>query len=182
MRCEEKTRRGIHWSRLKVTQQPRLGCCVAFSYIPSIITISMLSDLWYNETAQTKRDDESSPRRKDKTSMKKVKLVISIIWFLFVSLSSPLWIGCIYMNITGHGKGYAYDMGSEADIAVFFGVLLLLLWLLAILPVTISLCKKIYYKKKSFVWLPLLTFVGFFAVGICILGWNEFIRLFGYGY
>lgn len=90
--------------------------------------------------------------------MKKVKLVISIIWFLFVSLSSPLWIGCIYMNITGHGKGYAYDMGSEADIAVFFGVLLLLLWL------------------------PLLAFAGFFAVGICILGWNEFIRLFGYGY
>lgn len=114
--------------------------------------------------------------------MKKAKTIISIIWFLSVSLSSPLWIGCIYMNITGHGKGYAYDMGSEADIAVFLGVGLLLLWLAAILPVTISLCKKAYSKRKSLVCLPLLVFSGLFVMGICILGWNEFIRLFGYGY
>lgn len=86
------------------------------------------------------------------------------------------------MNITGHGKGYAYDMSSEADIAVLFGVVLLLLWLVAILPVTISLCKKGYYKNKLLVYLPFLVFLVFFAVGICILGWNEFIKLFGYGY
>ncbi len=114
--------------------------------------------------------------------MKKTKTVISIIWFLFVSISSPLWTGCIYMNLTGHGKGYAYDMGSEADIAVFFGVLLLILWLLAILPVMFSLCKKCYHRKRSFVWIPILAFAGLFIVGIWILGWNEFIKLFGYGY
>lgn len=114
--------------------------------------------------------------------MEKVKTIILTIWFIFVSLFSPLWMGGIYMNITGHGKGYAYDMGSEADIAVFFGVALLLIWLLAILPVTISLCKKCYHKKKSLTWLPFLAFAGLFAVGICILRWNEFIKLFGYGY
>ena len=117
-----------------------------------------------------------------RNNMKKVKIVISVVWFLLISLFSPLWIGCIYMNITGHGKGYAYDMGSEADIAMLFGMVLLLLWLLAILPVTISLCKKSYYKKKILVCLPFLVFVGFFAVGIWILGWNEFVKLFGYGY
>ena len=114
--------------------------------------------------------------------MKKVKTAISITWFLFVSLLSPLWIGCIYMNITGHGKGYMYDMGSEADVAVFLGVVLLLLWLLAELPVTILLCKKCFRKKKSLAWLPLLVFAGLFVVGVCVLGWNEFIKLFGYGY
>lgn len=113
--------------------------------------------------------------------MKKAKTAISIIWFIFVSLFSPLWIGCIYMNITGHGKGYSYDMGSEADITVFLGVLLLLLWLLAILPVTISLCKKGYYKKKLLAWLPFLSFAGLFVIGIWILGWDEFTMLFGYG-
>lgn len=113
--------------------------------------------------------------------MKKVKTAISTIWFFFVSISSPLWIGCIYMNITGHGKGYGYDMGSEADIAVFFGVVELFLWLLAILPVTFSLCKKCYHKKKFFVWLPFLAFVGLFVLGICILTWHEFIGMFGYG-
>lgn len=114
--------------------------------------------------------------------MKKVKTAISIIWFSFVSLTSPLWIGGIYMHLTGHGKGYGYDMGSEADIAVFLGVAALLLWLLAILPVTISLCKKAYHKKKRFVWLPLLAFAGLFAVGICVMGWNEFLKLFGYSF
>lgn len=114
--------------------------------------------------------------------MKKVKTIISIIWFWFVSLFSPIWIGCIYMNITGHSKGYAYDMGAEADIGVFLGVILLFLWLLAFLPVTISLCKKSSRIKKSFVWLPILAFAGLFAAGICILGWNEFIKFFGYGY
>ncbi len=114
--------------------------------------------------------------------MKKIKLILSILWFTFVGLSSPLWVGCIYMDITGHGKGYGYDMGAEADIAVLFGVVLLLLWLLAFLPVTISLCKKAYGKKKSLVWLPLLAFAGLFGAGICLIGWNEFIKLFGYGY
>lgn len=113
--------------------------------------------------------------------MQKVKTAISTIWFLFVSLFSPLWIGSIYMNITGHSKGYGYDLGSESDIAVFFGVVELLLWLLAILPVTFSLCKKCCHKKKSLVWLPLLAFTVLFVFGICILGWNEFIKLFGYG-
>lgn len=112
--------------------------------------------------------------------MEKVKTIIFTIWFIFVSLLSPLWIGSIYMNITGHGKGYAYDMGPEADIAVFSGVVLLLLWLLAILPMIILLCKKCYRKKKSLTWLPFLAFAGLFAVGICILGWNEFMKLFGY--
>lgn len=113
-------------------------------------------------------------------NMKKIKTAISIIWFLLISLSSPLWIGCIYMNITGHGKGYAYDMGSEADIAVFSGMILLLLWLLAILPAAVSLCKKCRRRRKSLVWLPFLVFAGFFVMGICMLGWNEFLKLFGY--
>ena len=114
--------------------------------------------------------------------MKKAKTAVSIIWFSFVSLLSPFWIGCIYMYITGHGKGYGYDMGADADIAVFLGVILLLLWLLAILPVTVSLCKKCCSRKKTFLLLPLLAFAGFFAIGVFIMGWNEFIKLFGYGY
>ena len=68
------------------------------------------------------------------------------------------------------------------DIAVFFGALELLLWLFAILPVTFSLCKKCRHKKKLLVCLPVLAFIGLFILGICILGWNEFIKLFGYGY
>lgn len=114
--------------------------------------------------------------------MKTVKTAISVIWFTLVSLFSPIWIGIIYMCFTGHGKGYGYELGDEADIYVFLGVIELGIWILAILPVTISLCKKCYAKKKSFVWLPFLAFAGFFVLGICIIGWNEFIEAFGYGH
>ena len=121
-------------------------------------------------------------KERGEKAMKKIKCILSILWFAFVSLASPLWVGCIYMDITGHGKGYGYDMGSEADIAVLFGVVLLFLWLLAILPVTISLCKKACGRKQSLVWLPFLAFTVLFGAGICIIGWGEFIKLFGYGY
>lgn len=114
--------------------------------------------------------------------MKKIKNSVLIILFICISLASPLWIGIIYMNITGHGKGYAYNMDSEADIAIFFGVILLVLWLLAILPVTIWLCKKCCQKKKVLIWIPLLAFLILFVIGICILGWENFLELFGYGY
>lgn len=112
--------------------------------------------------------------------MKKVKNFILILWFLFISIISPLWTGIIYMNITGHGKGYAYDMGSEADIAVFLGIVFLIFWLLAILPVTAVLCKKCYKKRKISVFMPLLAFIILFTAGIYILDWKEFIGLFGY--
>ncbi len=111
--------------------------------------------------------------------MKKVTTALSILWFALVSLSSPLWTGCIWMNLTGHGKGYGYDMGGEAGVAVFLGAALLLLWLLALLPVTAFLCKKCHAGKKCPAWLPPLAFVLLFGAGIGILGWSEFISLFG---
>ena len=45
----------------------------------------------------------------DGKHMEKVETIILTIWFIFVSIFSPLWFGGIYMNITGHGKGYAYN-------------------------------------------------------------------------
>lgn len=40
--------------------------------------------------------------------MKRIKIIFSVFWFAFVSVIFPAWMGLIYMNITGHGKGYAY--------------------------------------------------------------------------
>lgn len=114
--------------------------------------------------------------------MKRIKIIFSVFWFAFVSVISPAWMGLIYMNITGHGKGYAYDMGSEADIAVFFGIVELILWLIAFVPVMISLCKKGYEYKKLFVYIPFFVFLLLFGIGVFVIGWNQFIRLFGVGY
>ncbi len=115
-----------------------------------------------------------------KIIIKKIINFISVLWFLFVGIISPVWTGCIYMYITGHGKGYAYDLGTETDISVLMGIVMLLLWLLAILPVTALLCKKCHKKKKSLTLLPLLVFIVLFATGIYITGWKEFVKFFGY--
>ncbi len=95
--------------------------------------------------------------------MQKVKSFILIIWFICISIISPFWTGIIYMYITGHGKGYAYDLGSEADISVFLGFVLLIPWLFAI-----------------FVCIPLFVFAVLFATGVYILGWRDFLSFFGY--
>ncbi len=84
-----------------------------------------------------------------KIIIKKIINFISVLWFLFVSIISPVWTGCIYMYITGHGKGYAYDLGTETDISVLMGIVMLMLWLLAILPVTALLCKKCHKKNPA---------------------------------
>ncbi|MCI9077930.1 MAG: hypothetical protein HFH68_03250 [Lachnospiraceae bacterium] len=115
-----------------------------------------------------------------KIIMERIKFFISIIWFVCISIISPVWTGCIYMYITGHSKGYAYDLGSETDISIFLGIVFLILWLLAILPVTVSLCKKCYKKRKSLVLMPLLIFMVLFAAGVNIVSWKEFIKFFGY--
>ena len=58
----------------------------------------------------------------------------AFLWLAFISLISPVWTGLIYMDLTGHGKGYGYDLGAEADISAFFGIVLLLVWLAVLLP------------------------------------------------
>lgn len=114
--------------------------------------------------------------------MNKIKLIFASIWLLFISAISPVWIGITYMNITGHGKGYAYDMGSEADIAIIIGVFLLLLWLISLLPIMVWLSMKLYRLKKHLLFIPLLAFAIIFIVSILIIGWSQFIAFFGVGF
>lgn len=114
--------------------------------------------------------------------MKHLKLALILTWFSLASVISPVWIGFVYMNITGHGKGYGYDMGSEADIAAFGGVISLLLWAAAVLPAMLWLCRQSSAHKKGYGYIPLVGFAALFCVGILIIGWGEFIKLFGFGY
>ena len=53
--------------------------------------------------------------------MERLKLILACIWEAIIAYTAPMCIGLIYMDITGHSKGYAYDLGSEADISVAIG-------------------------------------------------------------
>lgn len=70
-------------------------------------------------------------------------------------------------------------MGAEKDISVLFGVGMLVIWLLAVVPATIWLCEKCYRYKKTFVLIPIAGFVLLFVIGVFFVGSNEFIGYFG---
>ncbi len=72
-------------------------------------------------------------------------------------------------------------MGSEADIAVIFGIILLAVWLEAFLPSIIMLCKRCYLARKMIVIVPIVLFVLLFSISVIIMGWDNFIGYFGTG-
>lgn len=111
--------------------------------------------------------------------LKKIKICFSLIWAVLMGMATPIWIAIIYMNITGHAKGYGYDLSSEKDISIAMGVFELLVWIAAVCPVLVSLCKKLYSKDKRLCLLPVLGFVIIGAVIICMIGWNEYLKCFG---
>lgn len=83
------------------------------------------------------------------------------------------------MNITGHAKGYAYDLGSEKDISIMMGAVELIIYLSLLIPTLLYLCRKFYHIKKWMLLLPLIGYVVFFGVGIKIIGWSAFLSCFG---
>ena len=48
----------------------------------------------------------------------KILYCINFIWTSFVAFSFPICFTWIYLDITGHSKGYGYDLGSEKDISI----------------------------------------------------------------
>ena len=66
----------------------------------------------------------------------KIIYCINFIWTSFVAFSFPICFGLIYLDITGHAKGYGYDLGSEKDVSIMLGCVELLIWLALALPQT----------------------------------------------
>jgi hypothetical protein len=94
-------------------------------------------------------------------------------------LISPLWISETYMSITGHGKGYSYNMGSETDMSVIFGFVMLMIWIIAVIPIMIWLCRKCYNIKRVFVSIPVAAFIVCFIIGAFHISIDDFLKQFG---
>lgn len=112
--------------------------------------------------------------------LKKIKFGLACLWEAFISFTAPVCMGIIYMDITGHAKGYGYDLGSERDISVMIGIAELLVWLLLVLPCSIFVFREMHKYGKVFVLITVgmmaLLFTGcIFVTG----GFNEFLSWFG---
>ena len=80
----------------------------------------------------------------------KLQMFFCSVWFILLSIVSPICYGIIYMNITGHAKGYAYDLGPEKDISIMIGVVELIIYLLLLRHYYIYAKKFIISKNGCF--------------------------------
>lgn len=109
----------------------------------------------------------------------KILFIANFIWTSFIAFSFPVCLGIIYMNITGHSKGYGYDLGPDKDISIMMGIFELIIWLILAMPSNIYVFKKVMEKGKLYAIIPVVIYVLLF--GFCIFltgGWNEFMRFF----
>lgn len=89
----------------------------------------------------------------------KIIYCINFIWTSCVAFSFPICFGLIYLNITGHAKGYSYDLGSEKDVSIMLGCVELLIWLALALPSNIYIFRKTLRKGKAYLLIPIAWYI-----------------------
>ncbi len=110
----------------------------------------------------------------------KILFAINALWSAIIAFSFPACLGIIYATITGHSKGYDYDLGAEKDVAVLFGVVMLIIWLILAIPSNVYILNRLVKKNKWLLFVYLIIFL--ILSGGCILilgGWSEYIKAFG---
>lgn len=110
----------------------------------------------------------------------KIILAINVLWSAIIAFSFPICLGIIYMDITGHSKGYGYDLGSEKSISIMLGFVEMIIWLIFAIPSNVYIIKKLAKNNKVLIFLYFVLFA--ILSGACIFllgGWNEYIKAFG---
>ncbi len=107
----------------------------------------------------------------------KVVFLLNFLWTSFIAFSFPVCFGWIFLDITGHSKGYSYDLGPEKDVSIILGCVELLIWIALSLPSNIYVFRKIINNGKMYL-LILIAFYIALAV-ICIIvtgGWSAYSK------
>ena len=113
----------------------------------------------------------------------KIYFVLNLLWCCMTAFVFPAFLGILYADITGHGKGYDYDLGSEKDISIMFGFVELIVFLLMTLPSLIYVVKRTIPKGKLWLLAELLVFLilGLSCIVFVIGGFKEYLTAFGIG-
>lgn len=111
----------------------------------------------------------------------KSKIIYSLNFLLtsIIAFSFPICLGWIYQDITGHSKGFGYDLGPEKDISIMIGCIELLIWLALAVPSNIYVLRRTKEKGKGYVIFPAVIYTALFILCIHFIGgWGEFERFF----
>lgn len=114
--------------------------------------------------------------------MKKIEVVLvalASIWHCLMAAITPLWAGFTYMFLTGNGKGYDYDLRSEADIYVVMALMGMVFWACCTIPTFGFLTKECAKLGKRCGFIPLVAFLLVGLLVICLLGWDNYLTMYG---
>lgn len=100
----------------------------------------------------------------------KILYWLNFLWSCFIAFTFPICFGLIYLNITGHAKGYSYDLGSEKDVSVLLGLIELIIWLAIALPSGIYVFLKTKKKGKKYLLLLIALYLLLAVLCVCFMG------------
>ena len=104
---------------------------------------------------------------------------VAFLWHCLMAAITPIWIGFSYMFLTGNGKGCDYDLRSEADIYVLLALIGMVFWACCTIPTFGFLTKECAKLGKRYRWIPLAAFLLVGLLVICLLGWDNYLMLYG---
>ncbi len=100
----------------------------------------------------------------------KILYWLNFLWSCFIAFTFPICFGLIYLNITGHAKGYSYDLGSEKDVSVLLGIIELIIWLVIAMPSGIYVFSKTKKKGKRYLLLLIALYLLLAVGGVFLMG------------
>lgn len=100
----------------------------------------------------------------------KIIYCLNFLWTSFIAFSFPLCFAWIFLDITGHAKGYGYDLGPEKDVSIMIGCVELAVWLALSLPSNIYVLKKTKKKDELYLLIPIILYIALAVLAVCIMG------------
>ena len=106
-----------------------------------------------------------------------IMFVVSYLWASIIAFTFPACFGWIYLDMTGHSKGYGYDLGSESQVSMMIGCVELMVWCMLALPSNVYVFQKLAKKSKPFLIFTIALFVALAAACLMILGgWSAYSK------
>lgn len=104
---------------------------------------------------------------------------VAFLWHCLMAAITPIWVGFTYMFLTGNGKGYDYALRSEADIYVFLALIGMVFWACCTIPTFGFLTRECAKLGRNHRFIPLAVFLLVGLLVICLLGWDNYLMLYG---
>lgn len=108
----------------------------------------------------------------------KILYCLNILWTSFIAFSFPICFELIFLDISGHGKGYGYDLGPEKDVSIMLGFVELIIWLILALPSNIYVFRKTLSKGKLYFFITIALYIALAVICVMFIcgGWSAYAK------